>query len=162
MSPITVRGYQASDFDAIVTLFKEAVAAINIKHYTAEQVATWTTINLERWQNSLAANITLVAVLRDPCNDAPSSLHQEALADRQDERIVGFGDLTHEGYLDRLYVHKDYQARFVALKIFKALEQKAKELCLEKITTDCSITAKLPAERVGLKLSKSRLLKNMA
>lgn len=138
MSPITVRGYQASDFNAVVTLFKEAVAAINIKHYTSEQVATWTTINLERWQKSLAANITLVA------EDAGT--------------IVGVGDMSHEGYLDRLYVHKEYQARFIALKIFKALEQKARELGLEKITTDCSITAKVPAERMGFKVIKEQVV----
>lgn len=138
MSTITIRLYQPSDFDAIVTLFKEAVAAINIKHYTAEQVAIWTTINVERWQASLAKNITFIA--------------------ETNGIIVGFGDMTHEGYLDRLYVHKEYQARFVALKIFKALEQRARELGLEKITTDCSITAKIPAVRMGFKVIKDQVV----
>ncbi|GMU19721.1 MAG: hypothetical protein AMXMBFR12_09130 [Candidatus Babeliales bacterium] len=138
MSTISIRPYQPSDFNTVVTLFKEAVATINIKHYTSEQIATWTTINLERWQASLEKNITLVAEV--------------------DGIIVGFGDLRHEGYLDRLYVHKEYQARFIALKIFKALEQKARELGLEKITTDCSITAKIPAERMGFKVIKEQVV----
>lgn len=25
------------------------------------------------------------------------------------DKVVSFSDLTHNGYLDRLYVHKDYQ-----------------------------------------------------
>ena len=138
---IIIRPYQSSDLPTLVELFKEAVAAINIKHYTAEQVATWTTVNLERWQTSLEKNITLVAEI--------------------DEIIVGFGDMSHEGYLDRLYVHKDYQARFVALKLFKALEQKAKELGLEKIITDCSITAKVPAERMGFVVIKEQTVEKL-
>lgn len=138
MSTIIIRPYQPSDLPAVVQLFKEAVAAINIKHYTSEQVAVWTTINLEKWQTSLATNITLVA--------------------EANNIIVGFGDLSHEGYLDRLYIHKDYQGKFISLKIFKALEQKAKELGLEKITTDCSITAKVPAERMGFKVVREQVV----
>lgn len=138
MSIISIRPYQSSDFSVVVKLFKEAVAAINIKHYTPEQVATWTTINLERWQISLEKNITLVAEVNGT--------------------IVGFGDMSHEGYLDRLYVHKEYQARFVAFKIFKALEQKARDLGLEKITTDCSITAKVPAERMGFVIVREQVV----
>lgn len=141
MNIISIRPYQPSDLQAVVTLFKEAVAAINIKHYTPEQVVTWTTINLERWEKSLSENITLIAEI--------------------DGVIVGFGDMSHEGYLDRLYVHKEYQARFVALKIFKGLEQKARELGLEKITTDCSITAKLPAERMGFKVIKEQTVEKL-
>lgn len=141
MNIISIRPYQSSDLQAVVTLFKEAVAAINIKHYSPEQVATWTSINLERWQISLEKNITLVA--------------------ETDNKIVGFGDMSHEGYLDRLYVHKEYQARFVAFKIFRALEQKARELGLEKITTDCSITAKLPAERMGFKVIKEQTVEKL-
>lgn len=138
MSTIPIRPYQPSDLPALVQLFKEAVATINIKHYTPEQVAAWTTINPEKWQTSLSANITLVA--------------------EADGKIVGFDDMSHEGYLDRLYVHKEYQARFIALKIFKALEQKARNLGLEKITTDCSITAKVPAERMGFKVFKEQVV----
>lgn len=66
--------------------------------------------------------------------------------------------MSHEGYLDRLYVHKDYQARFVALKLFRAIEQAARELGLSKITTDCSITAKVPAERMGFVVIKEQIV----
>ena len=86
-------------------------------------------IDTDRFQKKLEKNIAFIAEI--------------------DSRIVGFADITHEGYLDRLYVHKDYQARWVALSLFKAIEKAARELGLTKITTDCSITAKVPAERMG-------------
>lgn len=101
-------------------------------------MAAWTTIDIERWHTSLKKNITLVAEV--------------------DRIIVGFADMTHEGYLDRLYVHKDYQARFVALRLFKAIEQAARDLGLKKMTTDCSITAKVPAERMGFVVVKEQVV----
>ena len=49
-----------------------------------------------------------------------------------DGQIVCFGDMDETGYLDRLYVHKDYQCRGVASAICDALEQnnKATELTI--------------------------------
>ena len=126
---ITIRPFTSADTPALIQLFKEAVNAINIRHYSPEQIAVWTNIDTDRFQKKLEKNIAFIAEI--------------------DSRIVGFADITHEGYLDRLYVHKDYQARWVALYLFKAIEKAARELGLTKITTDCSITAKVPAERMG-------------
>ena len=75
-----------------------------------------------------------------------------------DSTIVGFADMTREGYLDHLYVHKDYQARWVSLHLFKAIEKAARELGLAKITTDCSITAKVPAEWMGFKVVTEQIV----
>lgn len=138
MSTITIRPYQSSDLPAIIQLFKEAVAAINIRHYSAEQVAVWTEVDPIRWQAKLENMIVFVAEI--------------------DATIVGFADMTREGYLDHLYVHKDYQARWVSLHLFKAIEKAARELGLTKLTTDCSITAKVPAERMGFKVVKEQIV----
>ena len=53
--------------------------------------------------------------------------------------IVGFGDMDETGYLDRLYVHKDYQGQGVASAICDELERFAAG---KTITTHASITAK--------------------
>ncbi len=137
-SSITIRAFNPSDTALLINLFREAVHAINIKHYSAEQVAAWAPaeIDFDRWQKSLETNITFVAEI--------------------DSNIVGFADMTHEGYLDRLYVHKDYQGRWVALHLMRAIEKAARELGLSKITTDCSITAKKPAERMGFVVIKEQ------
>jgi putative acetyltransferase len=44
----------------------------------------------------------------------------------------------------------------VSLRLFKAIENAARELGLTKITTNCSITAKIPAERMGFKVIKEQ------
>jgi putative acetyltransferase len=72
--------------------------------------------------------------------------------------IVGFADMSREGYLDHLYIHKDYQGRFIAVHLLRAIEKAAHELGLSKITTDCSITAKLPAERMGFRVIKEQIV----
>jgi|ERR1700733_5850006 len=136
---IRIRPYKPSDFEQVIKLFQEAVKAINIRHYSPEQITMWTMVDSKqhhRWQQSLQENICFVATI--------------------DSTIIGFADMSHEGYLDRLYVHKDYQARFVAYKLFKRIEQAARSLGLTKITTHCSITAKVPAERMGFKVIKEQ------
>ncbi|MCI8733395.1 MAG: GNAT family N-acetyltransferase [Clostridia bacterium] len=65
--------------------------------------------------------------------------------------IVGFGDIDNSGYLDRLYVHKDYQRRGVATIICDKLEQAVK---VNKIITHASITAKPFFEQRGFKVVK--------
>ena len=138
MSTIAIRPFKSLDLPAVIQLFKEAVAAINIQHYSPEQIAVWTDIDSERWLKKLEQNIAFVAEM--------------------DSTIVGFADISHEGYLDRMYVHKDYQARWVSLHLFRAIEKAARELGLTKLTTDCSITAKVPAERMGFVVIKEQIV----
>ncbi|CAN5190110.1 GNAT family N-acetyltransferase [soil metagenome] len=137
-NPITIRPYKSSDFPVLMQLFREAVAAINIRHYSQEQIAVWTTIDPARWQTKFETMIVYVAEIGS--------------------QIVGFADITYEGYLDHLYVHKNYQARWVSLHLFRAIEKIARNLGLSKITTDCSITAKLPAERMSFKVIKEQVV----
>ena len=149
MCTITIRSYKASDLVAVIQLFKEAVTAINIRHYSPEQIAVWTEVDPVRWQAKLEAMIVFVAVSAEASGVGWAEI---------DSIIVGFADMTREGYLDHLYVHKDYQARWVSLHLFKAIEKAARDLGLTKITTDCSITAKVPAERMGFKVMKEQIV----
>lgn len=124
MSRIKIRAYKYSDLPDVIQLFKEAVMAINSQDYKPEQIKTWTEINPDHWRLSLEKNIAVIAEL--------------------DEIIVGFADMSHKGYLDRLYVHKNYQGRWISFYLFKEFEKVAREIGLSSITTDCSITAKRP------------------
>jgi putative acetyltransferase len=133
---IVIRKFISADTDKLIELFKDAVAAINIRRYTQEQVQTWTKVNSDEWQASLQNNLAYVAEINGV--------------------IVGFADLRRDGYLDRLYIHKDYQGRFIALHLLRAIEKAAREIGLKKIFTDCSITAKIPAERAGFRVIKEQ------
>ena len=66
--------------------------------------------------------------------------------------IVGFGDIDKDGYLDRLFVHADYQGKGIATAICNQLEQAVDG----KITTYASITAKPFFEKRGYKVVKER------
>jgi putative acetyltransferase len=138
MSTISIRPFKTSDTPELIKLFRDAVHAINIQHYSPEQIAVWAPeeIDEEKWHKKLSAMITFVAEINGI--------------------IVGFADMTHEGYLDHLYIHKDYQGRFIAVHLLRAIEKTARELGLSKITTHCSITVKLPAERMGFKVIKEQ------
>ena len=80
----------------MAALFYDTVHAVNARDYTPEQLDAWAggAVDLDAWDRSFRAHTTLVAVA--------------------DGHIVGFGDITGDGYLDRLYVHKDWQGRGVA------------------------------------------------
>ena len=71
--------------------------------------------------------------------DASFRAHKRIIAVKNGE-IVGFGDMDETGYLDRLYVHKDYQGQGIASAICDELERFAAG---KTFTTHASITAKL-------------------
>lgn len=114
-----IRRYQPKDIEEIVKLFYDTVHAIN-GDYTKKQLNAWANgkVNAIEWNESFISHFTVVA--------------------EQDGIIVGFGDITNDGYLDRLYVHKDYQRQGIATKICDKLEDYVKA----NITTFASITAK--------------------
>ena len=91
----------------------------NAKDYTTEQLNVWATgnVDLSTWNKVFLEHYTLVAV--------------------SDDIIVGFGDIDDTGYLDRLFVHKDYQRQGIATALCDMLE-----VGFNRITTHASITAK--------------------
>lgn len=129
-----VRGYQMSDCKEITELFYNTVHTINAKDYTKEQLDVWATgtVDLKEWDKSFTEHYTVVAI--------------------DNNIIVGFGDIDKTGYLDRLYVHADYQGKGVATAICNRLEQAVQG----KITTHASITAKPFFEKRGYKVVKEQ------
>ena len=107
---------------------------VNAKDYTKEQLDVWATgkVELEKWDKSFQEHFTVVAV--------------------DEEIIVGFGDIDKTGYLDRLYVHHDYQKKGVATAICNELEK----VVQSNITTYASITAKPFFEKRGYKVIKEQ------
>lgn len=53
--------------------------------------------------------------------------------------VIGYGDMTSNGYLDRLFVHKDWQRKDIATKLLDSLENSSN---LTTFETYASITAK--------------------
>ncbi len=130
-----IRQYTPKDCEDIVKLFYHTVHTINAKDYSQEQLNVWATdkIDLEVWNKSLSEHYTVVAV--------------------ENNIIVGFGDIDKSGYLDRLFVHGDYQRRGIATAICNELERAVK---VDKIITHASITAKPFFEQRGFNVVKEQ------
>ena len=117
---MTLRNYQPSDCRETARLFYETVHTINARDYTREQLDAWAPENqdLGEWNRRFLEHRSVVAV--------------------DQGQILGFGDLAPDGYLDRLFVHKDFQRQGIASAICQYLEQDF----AGTITTHASITAK--------------------
>lgn len=117
---LMIREYQPQDIGEIIKLFYDTVHTVNACDYTTEQLNVWAGDNIDSaaWNMSLLSNFALVAVA--------------------DSIIVGFGDIDDSGYLDRLYVHRDYQHQGIATQLCDCLEKHA---ISKKIITHASITA---------------------
>lgn len=122
---LILRKYSPSDFDEIITLFHNTVHHINIRDYTPEQVDAWAPSEIDpiRWKVSLEENFTMVV-------------------EGEKGEILGFGNLSEEGYLDFLFVHMSYQGSGIASRILEALELRARSLGLVEIHTESSISAR--------------------
>ena len=135
---MSIRRYESKDCNDIINLFYNTVHTINAKDYTKDELDAWAPkdLDLSLWDKSFLKNYTIVFIL--------------------DNTIVGFGDINEDGYLDRLYVHKDYQRRGIAKEIVNNLECYVEELGVNTITTEASITAKPFFEKMGYKIIKEQ------
>ena len=129
-----LREYESSDCSAMAALFYDTVHRVNCRDYAPEQLNVWATgqVDLDKWNQSFLAHHTLVAI--------------------QDGILVGFGDMDSTGYLDRLYVHADYQGQCIATALCDALEKTV----TGTVTTHASITARPFFESRGYRVVKAQ------
>lgn len=116
-----IREYLPDDCEYIVQLFKDTVRTINSKDYDEKQIDAWLSNSRtpQAWNEILSSHHTFVAII----NNA----------------IVGFADIDDTGYLDHLFVSKDYQHQGIATQLCNKVENLGLSTL---ITTDASITAK--------------------
>ncbi|MGL4109858.1 GNAT family N-acetyltransferase [Clostridium sp. LP20] len=138
---MNIRRYKSEDCKEIIELFYNTVHSVNSKDYNEKQIEVWAPkeFNILGWDKSLSEHFSVVV--------------------EENNIIVGFGDLHFSGYLDRLYVHKDYQGKGIATRIVNKIEKYAKESMIKIITTHASITAKSFFEGKGYKVIKEQTVK---
>lgn len=125
------REYKPEDIKQILKLFYNTVHTVNALDYSAEQLDAWAPLSQDAaaWNKSLCENYTLVA--------------------EQDGLICGFADLAPGGYLDRLYVHSDFQRMGIASQLCSLLEKRARGQNVKELTVHASITARPFFEKRG-------------
>jgi len=108
------------------------VHTVNLKDYTKTQVDVWASgnVDIEAWDKSFKNHYTVIS---------------------EDKGIItGFGDMSNDGYLDRLYVHKEHQGEGIGSLIVTELERKIKTCYgVPVFTVFSSITAKPFFEKRG-------------
>lgn len=130
-----IRKYRPADCECLAELFYQTVHSVNAKDYTEEQLNAWASgkAELAEWNRSFSEHYSLVAV--------------------KDGVIAGFGDIDAAGYLDRLYIHKDFQRQGIARAICDELE---KAVDADRIITHASITARGFFEKRGYAIVKEQ------
>lgn len=130
---LKIRRYKNTDCETLSELFYETVHSVNAKDYTTEQLFAWAKDceQLNSRRNDLFQQYTLIA--------------------ESDREIVGFGSIDKYGYLDLLFVHKDFQNRGIATTLCNELEKG-----FDRIKTYASITAKPFFEKRGYKVIKEQ------
>lgn len=125
-----IRPYRPSDCGAMAALFYDTVHRVNAADYTPAQLDAWASgqVDLAAWDRSFREHYSLVA--------------------EENGVLLGFGDITPKGYLDRLYVHSRHQRQGVATALCDRLEQAAEGA----IVTHASITARPFFEKRGYRV----------
>ena len=116
-----LREYRPEDCREMGELFLDTVRTVNRRDYTEEETKAWAPglPDLERWNRS--------------CVD------HEKLGGGECGGVARVGGIDPTGYLDRLYVGRDFQGRGIATAICGRLEE---HFPVERVTVCASITAR--------------------
>ncbi|QIK54874.1 GNAT family N-acetyltransferase [Dysgonomonas sp. HDW5B] len=119
----TIRLAKEEDIEQIKKLYQETILSVNIKDYTFEQVDLWAKRGVDNdvWLQRINEEYFIVCGIEN--------------------QIVGFCSLKPDGYLNTLFVHKDFQGKGIAKALLSTIEQHAKEVGIEELSADVSLTA---------------------
>ncbi|MEA9358224.1 GNAT family N-acetyltransferase [Bacteriovorax sp. PP10] len=119
-----VRNFHKTDTKTLIELFRETVHRVCCVDYSVEQLKAWAPdfIDDSVWESRLEKSYALVA--------------------EENGLILGFANLENDGNIDMFYVSAESQGKGVGKVLLKHLENHAKDLKLDKLTSDVSLTAR--------------------
>ncbi len=129
-----LRTYRHEDKKQLQQLFFDTVHAVNARDYSPEQLDAWAPA--------------------EPDRDIWARLDQQfCYVVECQKMLVGFASITHDGILDFLYVHKDFQGKGIATALLKQVERLARKKRVAKLRAEASITARGFFEKNGFVIS---------
>ncbi|WP_096086801.1 GNAT family N-acetyltransferase [Agaribacterium haliotis] len=165
---ISIRNYQPNDAAALWALFFNTIRRVNIRDYTAEQVAAWAPDNypLELWQKKMQAISPFVAEIRLALNDAKlggkfSSSHATHTVSEGADRfskIVGYSDLQPSGLIDHFFCHHQHQGCGVGRALMQHIFALGRTRGIARLHSEVSISARPFYEHMGFELYKEQSL----
>ncbi|HEX5481547.1 MAG TPA: GNAT family N-acetyltransferase [Terriglobia bacterium] len=120
---VAIRAYRMGDSAALVRVFFDSVHQIARAAYNEEQLRAW------------------APAIPDPLQWETRMLSRETLVAECGERLVGFIELERCGHIDMLYRSPEANGLGVAAQLYEASEARARELGIQKLTTDASLIA---------------------
>lgn len=123
---ITIRPFQDSDAEALVEIYKRAVAELGPKAYSPEQIAVWANLLPSAQRFAEIMNDGRVALVAIDAND----------------RVVAFTDVEADGHIGFLYALPDVAGTGAVKTLYEALESKAREQDIGKLYSEASELAK--------------------
>lgn len=136
-----VRKFNKTDTQNLIELFRETVHRVCCVDYSVEQLKAWAPdfIDPVIWEKRFLESYTLVA--------------------EENGLILGFANLESDGNIDMFYVSASAQGRGVGKSLMKSIENHAKDLKLDQITSDVSLTARKFFQHSGFLTDKEYIKK---
>lgn len=121
---VSIRIAKLDDLTEMQRIFVDTITTVCISDYNEQQISVWVSgvDNTERWEKIMIEQYVLVAVKGD--------------------KILGYGTLNKESYIDLLYVHKDFQRQGIAKLLLDEITKEARQLGQTKLNSDVSKTAR--------------------
>lgn len=131
-----IRDYEENDLDEILKVFYNSVRNIRSYNYTRTEIEHWAPDepDIESWRKSLKNSITNVA--------------------ESSGNIIGFAQLTKEGYIERLYIHNSFQGKGVGSQLIRDIEEEAKNRGMKEVIVYAAEVAKGFYEKLGYDCEK--------
>lgn len=119
-------------------LFRETVTKINIKDYSKEQVDDWASCGNDenRWEELLQEHDIFICEI--------------------DGKIAGYCSINSEGYIHMMFTSKEHQRIGVGETMMLYLFDCAKNIGVNKLTSNVSITARPFFERFGFTVKEEQ------
>jgi putative acetyltransferase len=135
---VSVRRYRPSDLDSAIAIYQSAIRDVASRDYDPVQVAGWSEVDRGEWE--------------------PWRLRCPTWIAEVDGVPAGFSDLEPDGHRDMMFVHARFQGRGVATALLSEVEMMARRLCLARIFTEASITARPFFEHQGFTVIAPQIL----
>ncbi len=137
---IKIRKFKLSDAVSVASLHRNTIRAVNSKDYPPENIRIWSgRTSAKGFRESASKCFRWVAL--------------------DQEKIVGFADISKEGKFWGLYVHKNYIRKGIGTKLIQKVEEKAKALGVKRLKVQATLTARTFYKKHGYKVRKKALHK---
>lgn len=135
-----IREYIKSDNSEIFKLFYNSVHSINRNNYSNDQLHVWAkkNTNPDEWCKKFENSYSLVAI--------------------ENEKIIGFANVDNDGYLESIYIDKNFQNKKVATTLMNEIQKFITKNNKNELSTYSSVNAKSFFEKLGFKVESINIL----